>query len=490
MRSMTRVARPLLALFAVAPISLACAGREERGAAPSATAAPTDWVLPPVAVPFRWAAQALGCQATFQVRSAADRCALVGGGEVQARVAGDAKPVIEVERTGAVAWRAALPVSTAVTTPVLVPLPDASAVVIVAAGADAVEVAVLELASGAVRARGLAPIAGVTALQLERRHDGDLVRIHARTARGGSTALLDAVTGSLLGVAETPAAAIVSQMLASAQSADGKVETMAGAEPIRAGWDDGELVVRAGDPATPRWRALLSRTSGPYRFEQVTVHVAGDLVVGTIHHPTASWTQVFGVGLADGAVRWRRTITGIGPVAHSAYRNRVASRVEGDLLLIQGVESGGTYVCAVELATGRERACVDSLADGDVVVPPDPVHLMPERAPPPRPLGPQVSLVRCRPGSSTVTRFSGRRESSVNLMASIETPSVTCKPTLSGGIVGDRIELTVHDGGTAAAEPCTCRIVFKQDYDAASQTIIVRDHAGKELVRQPVPGWP
>jgi len=259
---------------------------------------------------------------------------------------------------------------------------------------------------------------------------------------------------------------------------------------VWAGWDGDELRVRIGAPgAAPRWHTTLVHSGSPFRSELVTLHVVGDLVVGTLHHPSASWTQAFAVGLADGALRWRHTVTGLGPIAHSAYLNRVASRIEGPDLVIQGVETGGAYLCTVELATGRERACVDGLAAAAIVVPADPVHLPPPKVEPPRPLGPRTTAVLCKPSPAAERELSVRRESAVNLVGSVVTPSTSCAPTLSGGIAGDRIELNVDDRGPPAAAPCECRIVFKQDYRPESQTIIVT-RAGEVLVRQPVPGWP
>lgn len=432
----------------------------------------------------------------MEVRGRADRCADRDGFEVVARAGGTtAAATLEIDAHGGTRarrgpWTASLPVATPVTAPTVAIIEDAGVAAITAVRADAVEIALLELASGAVRARGTLPVAGGTAVQLEQRAPGDQLRVHVRTSTGGATGLVDVVTGAVLGLAITPAVAILTRMEAGAVSADGEVTVDHGTETAWAGWDGADLVVRIGPRGSaPRWQAMLTRSNGPIRSELVTVQVTGDAVVGTIHHPNASWTQAFAFDLVDGAPRWRHVVSGLGPVAHSAYLNRVAARVDGDHLIVHGVESGGVYVCAIDLATGRERACVDGLARADVVVPADPLHLPPIKVPPPRPIGPRTTSVTCKPSASPAPRLSVRRESAVNLMGTIVSPSTSCAPTLSGGIAGDRIELSVDDGGPPAAQACECRLAFKQDYTAASKTIIVR-HGADVIATEPVPGWP
>lgn len=493
-------ARPAAAAL-VALTLVACGGRGEPDVGArstrSTTMSPTaTTVLPPVAVPFRWTASPTGCELSMEVRGRADRCADRDGFEVVAHAGGTAAAAtLEIDAHGGTRarrgpWTASLPVPTAVTAPTVVIIEDAGVAAIAAIRADAVEIALLELATGAVRARGTLPVAGGAAIQLERRAPGDQLRVHVRTPTGGATGLVDVVTGAVLGLAVTPATAIPARMEAGAISADGEVSVEHGTETAWAGWDGDDLVVRIGPRGgAPRWQAMLTRTNGPIRSELVTVQVTGDAVVGTIHHPNASWTEAFAFDLVDGAPRWRHAVSGLGPVAHSAYLNRVAARVDGDHLIVQGVESAGVYVCAIDLATGRERACVDGLARADTVVPADPQHAPPMKTPPPRPIGPRVTSVRCKPSPSPAPRLSARRESAINLMGMIVSPSTSCAPTLSGGIAGDRIELFVDDGGPAAAQPCECQIAFKQDYTAASTTIVVT-HGADVIATEPMPGWP
>ncbi|MCB9561971.1 MAG: hypothetical protein H6708_16325 [Kofleriaceae bacterium] len=351
------------------------------GSRAGAIAAPA---VPSVAVPFRWSAGPLPCETQLAVRAATATCAR-DGVEVEVRLGGTQLSIARVDRAqvaGHTRWSVEVALAAPATDPVVATIPQDGVVVAAATGADAIELAFVDLATGALRGRARVPVTATGPVQLERRHDGEPLRVHARTAGGGATALVDATTAAVLGVATTPAAAIRTRMDPAAVAADGVARAVAGGDAITAGWDDALVVRRragADDDAAPRWETTLIAGSGPFRSELVTLHVAGDLVVGTVHHPSASWTQVFAIDAADGAVRWRRTVTGIGPIAHSAYANHVASRVDGDLLVVQGVESGGTYVCTIDLATGAERACVDHLAAADVVAPAAPAHVPPPR---------------------------------------------------------------------------------------------------------------
>jgi hypothetical protein len=60
-------------------------------------------------------------------------------------------------------------------------------------------------------------------------------------------------------------------------------------------------------------------------------------------------------------------VSGLGPVSHSKYHNRVITLVDKDLLVVQGIESAGAYICTYDIARGIERACVDRLAPSDVL---------------------------------------------------------------------------------------------------------------------------
>ncbi len=85
-------------------------------------------------------------------------------------------------------------------------------------------------------------------------------------------------------------------------------------------------------------------------------------------------------------------------------------------------------------------------------------------------------------------RLSARRSSAIDLTGMITTSSAPCAMNLSGGIVGDRIELQVADDGAPAAAPCECQIAFRQDYRPETATLIV-SRGGAELTRLAMPAW-
>lgn len=483
---MSRCTAIVLALVTLVSCSDA---KDARAPDPGARA----WQPPAVAIPFRWSEVPLACQTSFVVRAGSDRCAASEGTDVVARPAGTAaKPTIEVEghrRAKGTPWKIAVDVRQAVKAPVVAVIPAADVAVVAAATPEDVELLMVELRDGKLRGRGRIPVRGVTAIQLERRAPIDQLRVYMLHPQGGATAIADVITGSIVGISYMPTGALRNRMEPGATPADGEARVEDGGDVVWAGWDGDDLVVRAtaNGATAPRWQAVLAHSGGPFRSELVTLHVVAGTVVGTLHHPSASWTQGFAFALADGDPLWRETVTGVGPVAHSAYVNRVASRVDGGDLVVYGVESAGSYVCSLDHARGLEHACFD-LDPGGVIDPGPPAHLPPPKEAKPRPLGPTATSVRCTAKADPATRLSVRRSSAVDLTGMITAPSESCKPELGGGIAGDRIELMLRDPGPPMSKRCECQINFRQDYRPESKTIIVSVD-GKELLREPVPGW-
>lgn len=67
----------------------------------------------------------------------------------------------------------------------------------------------------------------------------------------------------------------------------------------------------------------------------------------------ASGTTVWAFDLRTGQVQWKTHLFGVGPVAHSKYRNDVSMRLDKDRLVVFGRESAGKYVEVLERATGK-----------------------------------------------------------------------------------------------------------------------------------------
>ena len=64
-----------------------------------------------------------------------------------------------------------------------------------------------------------------------------------------------------------------------------------------------------------------------------------------------------------GELQWHQRLYGLGPVAHSKYRNDVSIRFVNNSVAVSGAESAGNYVEVVDAATGR---LVGNRRDGNV----------------------------------------------------------------------------------------------------------------------------
>jgi hypothetical protein len=70
-------------------------------------------------------------------------------------------------------------------------------------------------------------------------------------------------------------------------------------------------------------------------------------------HFMASGCQVESFDLKTGKSVWKTPLKGLGPIAHSKYRNRVLIRFEGKTLVIYGNESSGQYREVLEPKSGK-----------------------------------------------------------------------------------------------------------------------------------------
>jgi hypothetical protein len=309
-------------------------------------------------------------------------------------------------------------------------------------------------------------------------------------ADGGRVIALDPTTLAITATQDVTSRAILREMVPGAQGADGRQQV----GDFSAGWDEAGLFVNRRGPRG--WGHAVVEDDR-FRMETITLHVAGDRVVGTTHNEGATGTAAFGLDAATGAVRWQRGLTGLGPIAHSGYQNRVASRIDGDLLVVHGVESGGAFICTVAIADGREVACVDQLPASAIIAPAPPTAMVPA-LPPLQPIGPQVRSLRCKPSKAPGTALAfkaghgtsaGKRGKPITwITGTLTTPSATCKPRLGGGIAGDRVELEVYDGGdTPGAPRCECEIAFQTATNRDSKVVTASVRGGVTIGRGALP---
>jgi outer membrane protein assembly factor BamB len=81
--------------------------------------------------------------------------------------------------------------------------------------------------------------------------------------------------------------------------------------------------------------------------------VVGDTLVFARFSPGASGAQVVAVDLITGKELWATDLKGLGPVEHSAYRNRLNLDATADTVIVFGYESQGRYVENLNTKTGK-----------------------------------------------------------------------------------------------------------------------------------------
>lgn len=80
----------------------------------------------------------------------------------------------------------------------------------------------------------------------------------------------------------------------------------------------------------------------------------GDMLFAVDFITMASGAEVAAYDLASGKEVWRRSLLGLGEIAHSKYRNELTLDLEGDRLVVRSIESAGRYVEALALADGTQ----------------------------------------------------------------------------------------------------------------------------------------
>jgi hypothetical protein len=114
-----------------------------------------------------------------------------------------------------------------------------------------------------------------------------------------------------------------------------------------AGWETTLFVERRGK-VIYRWEGSL----------ETPLEIIDDVLYYSSHSPIASGATIVAVDLRTGKVLWKNSLRGLGPIAHSQYRNQVWMQVGSDVVAVQGEESAGNYVELVDRKTGKTLANV------------------------------------------------------------------------------------------------------------------------------------
>ncbi|MCW5805100.1 MAG: PQQ-binding-like beta-propeller repeat protein [Deltaproteobacteria bacterium] len=454
---------------------MALAACSDATAAPASAADPT----------FRLSAGPLPCNAGWDARSNGNKCAQRDF-LVVAYPPTSADPTMSVTRyngdhAGAPpAWTRRLDMAG---DPVTVLA--AKSAIVATVGKDTVELAALDAADGKVLARRSVPSAGAARVLLEAPRDsaraGTYLHVLAADGRGW-TVTIDPATLALSAPRDIPARAIRTAMDRTAMPADGAAK--AGA--FEAGWDDADLVVRRAGG----WTTVVVADER-FRLQHVTLHAGNGRVYLTTHHAIASGAVAYAFDATTGKELWRRHLTGIGPVAHSKYYNKLSSFLDGDILVVQGVEAAGNYICTVSAADGAELACVDHLPASAVFDPP-PAKVDTSPLPPEQPIGPTVSKQACVKSSAPRTSFAavpgtgtttGKRPKPITwIEGTLVFPSASCKPNLGGGIAGERVTLEVYDLSDRPGAPvCECTFEYRTATNKDSKVVSARVRGGVEI---------
>jgi hypothetical protein len=436
---------------------------------------------------FRWSAGNVGCNVNTgeDMRATAHACLQVGAFLVVATRATSTDPMMSVVRyngeynNAPKAWTTRLDLKG---DPV-VAIAHGKVVVIAVVVKDAIELVSLDAADGRRLRSSTTTFAGVARVQLG--IAGASLQLYARASdgRGRSVALDPLTLATTAAPRDTPARAIREAMDRSATPSDGAMKV----GTIESAWDEAELVVRK----VGGWTTTV--IDDRLRGHNVTLHAVGDRVYLTAHPLRASGAAAYAFDATSGKQLWMRHLTGIGPVVHSHYHNRVSSFVDGDVLVVQGVENGGNYICTVSIADGTELACVDNVPAAATFAPAAPrVTLVPLS--PDQPSRPEIKAMSCvksstrkrslvaKPGAGMSTGKTPKPITWVD--GTVVFPSASCKPQVGGGITGDLIRIVIHDGEVPlGAATCECTLQFRTATNKDSRVVIATVRGAAEVGR-------
>lgn len=80
---------------------------------------------------------------------------------------------------------------------------------------------------------------------------------------------------------------------------------------------------------------------------------SGDTLYVSEFHPIATGCSVSAYSVSTGKQLWKKQLTGLGPIAHSKYRNQVNIETDGTAVTIWGKEAGSRYVEILDGKTGK-----------------------------------------------------------------------------------------------------------------------------------------
>jgi hypothetical protein len=95
---------------------------------------------------------------------------------------------------------------------------------------------------------------------------------------------------------------------------------------------------------------------------ETAIVVRGDVLYVAKFGPISTGCAVAAYDLTTGKKAWEKRLDGLGPIAHTKYRNRVMMAVEKHpdanqfALVITGREQAGDYIEVLDLATGKQLA--------------------------------------------------------------------------------------------------------------------------------------
>ena len=309
---------------------------------------------PPVAT-FRWSLAPLSCEA--ERRSTVDTCQTRDAHRDEHVVAvyaplTDADDKIAVIRYdgqrvgGPLRWQRTIEIGSAPHSAVVTIVRDA--VIVAAISKGSARVVALDGVTGRALGKAIIVEHGASAVQLEGIHD--FARIHVRTTRGGTVAVMHPRNGRVLVKRDVEQRAIFEP--ATAELPPVRESELDG---ITVAWEERRLVMRRGTAWMRYLRAATSSDELPrYR---TTLQRAGERVIVTVHDTEDSKVEAIALDYASGDELWRAAVSNTANVGISNMS--VRTEVEGDQLLVRGEGALERFVCSIGLADGIERACTD-----------------------------------------------------------------------------------------------------------------------------------
>lgn len=308
---------------------------------------------PPVAT-FRWSLAPLSCEA--ERRSTVDTCQARDAVADEHLVAvyaplTDADDKIAVIRYdgqhvgGPLRWQRMIDIGREPHSAVVTIVRDA--VIVAAISNGSARVVAIDNVTGRSLGKAIVVERGASAVQLEGIHD--FARIHVRTTRGGTVAVMHPRNGRVLAKREVEERAIFEPTTELTPVNESELDG------VTVAWEQQRLVMRRGTAWMRYLRAATTANEMPrYR---TTLQRAGERMLVTVHDIEDDKVEVVAFDYDGGDELWRSMITNRASMS-------VRTEVEGDQLLVRGEGDLERFVCSIGLADGIERACVDRTLPG------------------------------------------------------------------------------------------------------------------------------